>query len=149
MTFAMKATANCAQGTISKSSNSTVRPPKRPTFMIHRIRSGRPTLRCTGNGRLFTESAQKIAAGETGLRGCGPFSKTGWLFPVRPWNSRWRIDMCTLTFVPTEDGYVAGMNRDEKLIRPHALPPERFDFPGVTVVFPREHSGGTWMGCNS
>ena len=57
--------------------------------------------------------------------------------------------MCTLTFVPTKDGYVAGMNRDEKLIRPHALPPERFDFPGATAVFPREHSGGTWIGCNS
>jgi len=57
--------------------------------------------------------------------------------------------MCTLTFVPTKDGYVAGMNRDEKLIRPHALPPERFDFPGATAVFPREHSVGTWIGCNS
>jgi hypothetical protein len=56
--------------------------------------------------------------------------------------------MCTLTFVPTENGYVAGMNRDEKLIRPHALPPERSDFPGATAVFPRENSGGTWIGCN-
>jgi transport and Golgi organization protein 2 len=57
--------------------------------------------------------------------------------------------MCTLTFVPTENGYVAGMNRDEKLTRPYAIPPERFDFPGVTAVFPRENSGGTWIGCNS
>ena len=56
--------------------------------------------------------------------------------------------MCTLTFVPTENGYLASMNRDEKLIRPHALPPKRFDFPGATAVFPREHSGGTWIGCN-
>src|SRR5438552_5579073 len=57
--------------------------------------------------------------------------------------------MCTLTFVPTEDGYVAGMNRDEKLTRPRALPPKRFDFPGASAVFPRESSGGTWIGCNS
>jgi len=57
--------------------------------------------------------------------------------------------MCTLTFVPTEDGYVAGMNRDEKLTRPRAIPPKRFDFPGATALFPRESSGGTWIGCNS
>ena len=57
--------------------------------------------------------------------------------------------MCTLTFVPTKDGYVAGMNRDEKLTRPEAIPPKRFDLPGATAVFPRENSGGTWIGCNS
>lgn len=57
--------------------------------------------------------------------------------------------MCTLTFVPTENGYVAGMNRDEKLTRARALPPKRFDFPGASAVFPREESGGTWIGCNS
>ena len=56
--------------------------------------------------------------------------------------------MCTLTFVPTENGYLAGMNRDEKHIRPDALPPERFDFPSTTAVFPRENSGGTWIGSN-
>ena len=57
--------------------------------------------------------------------------------------------MCTLTFVPTEDGYVAGMNRDEKLTRPRAIPPKRFDFPCATALFPCESSGGTWIGCNS
>jgi hypothetical protein len=57
--------------------------------------------------------------------------------------------MCTLTFVPTEDGYVAGMNRDEKLTRARAMPPKCFDFPGATALFPRESSGGTWIGCNS
>jgi hypothetical protein len=57
--------------------------------------------------------------------------------------------MCTLTFVPTEDGYVAGMNRDEKLTRPRAIPPRRFDFAGATALFPRESSGGTWIGSNS
>lgn len=57
--------------------------------------------------------------------------------------------MCTLTFVPTEDGYVAGMNRDEKLTRPRAVRPKRFDFPRATALFPSENSGGTWIGCNS
>jgi hypothetical protein len=56
--------------------------------------------------------------------------------------------MCTLTFVPTKDGYVAGMNRDEKLTRSRAIPPKRSDFPGATALFPREDSGGTWIGCN-
>ncbi len=57
--------------------------------------------------------------------------------------------MCTLTFVPTEDGYLAGMNRDEKLTRLLAIPPKRFDFLGDAAVYPRESSGGTWIGCNS
>jgi hypothetical protein len=57
--------------------------------------------------------------------------------------------MCTLTFVPTKDGYVAGMNRDEKLTRARAIPPKCFDFSGATALFPRENSGGTWIGCNS
>jgi hypothetical protein len=57
--------------------------------------------------------------------------------------------MCTLTFVPTKDGYIAGMNRDEKLTRRRAIPPKRSDFPGATALFPREDSGGTWVGCNS
>lgn len=57
--------------------------------------------------------------------------------------------MCTLTFVPAKDGYVAGMNRDEKLTRPPAISPKRFDFPGGVSIYPRESSGGTWIGCNS
>src|ERR1041385_8444364 len=57
--------------------------------------------------------------------------------------------MCTLSFIPTKDGYIAGMNRDEKLARARAIPPMRFDFPAATALFPRENSGGTWIGCNS
>jgi len=57
--------------------------------------------------------------------------------------------MCTLTIVPTEDGYVAGMNRDEKLTRARAIPPKTLDLPSATALFPRERSGGTWIGCNS
>ena len=57
--------------------------------------------------------------------------------------------MCTLTFVPTEEGYVAGMNRDERLTRPIAIPPRVLELDGATAVYPHEVSGGTWIGCNS
>jgi hypothetical protein len=56
--------------------------------------------------------------------------------------------MCTLTFVPAKDGYIAGMNRDEKLTRPQAIPPKRIDLPGTIAIYPHESSGGTWIGCN-
>jgi len=57
--------------------------------------------------------------------------------------------MCTLTFVPTEDGYLAGMNRDELFSRPRALPPKIFVKDAMEMVYPREPSGGTWIACNS
>src|SRR5579871_2302438 len=63
--------------------------------------------------------------------------------------SRGRLTMCTLTFVPTEDGYVAGMNRDEKRARPAAFFPQRFEFPGSDAIYPHEASGGTWIACNT
>src|SRR5207249_6710586 len=56
--------------------------------------------------------------------------------------------MCTLTFVPAEDGYLVGMNRDELLTRPVALPPKVVERSGIEMVYPRESSGGTWMSCN-
>jgi len=57
--------------------------------------------------------------------------------------------MCTLTFVPSEDGYLAGMNRDELLTRPPALPPMILERDGMEIVCPRESSGGTWIASNS
>src|SRR6266702_815736 len=57
--------------------------------------------------------------------------------------------MCTLTFVPTEDGYLAGMNRDELFSRPRALPPKIFVKGAMETAYPREPSGGTWIACNS
>src|SRR6266446_1379970 len=56
--------------------------------------------------------------------------------------------MCTLTFVPTEDGYLVGMNRDELLTRRVALPPKRFQRSGMEMVCPSEPCGGTWIACN-
>jgi hypothetical protein len=56
--------------------------------------------------------------------------------------------MCTLTFVPTEDGYLAGMNRDERFSRPIALPPKIFGKRAMEMVYPQEPSRGTWIACN-
>lgn len=57
--------------------------------------------------------------------------------------------MCTLTFVPTDDGYLAGMNRDELLSRPPALSPLTHKQEGMEIAYPQEPSGGTWIACNS
>jgi hypothetical protein len=56
--------------------------------------------------------------------------------------------MCTLTFFPTEDGYLVGMNRDELLTRPKAIPPKTFKTDGLEITCPQEPSGGTWIACN-
>jgi hypothetical protein len=56
--------------------------------------------------------------------------------------------MCTLSIIPSEQGYLAGMNRDELLQRPSALPPATFHRKGTAALYPREPSGGTWIACN-
>ena len=57
--------------------------------------------------------------------------------------------MCTLTFIPKPQGYLLGMNRDEQLTREVALAPASVNMPAVQAVYPRESSGGTWIGSNS
>lgn len=57
--------------------------------------------------------------------------------------------MCTLTFIPKPQGYLLGMNRDERLTRELALAPEPTTISGLPVVYPRESSGGTWIGSNA
>lgn len=56
--------------------------------------------------------------------------------------------MCTLSIVPTESGYLAGMNRDELRSRLAALPQLHADRDGLSFILPREASGGTWIACN-
>src|SRR5689334_25262090 len=60
-----------------------------------------------------------------------------------------RFKMCTLTFIPKPQGYLLGMNRDEQLTREVALAPASVNMPAVQAVYPRESSGGTWIGSNS
>jgi Transport and Golgi organisation 2 len=56
--------------------------------------------------------------------------------------------MCTLTFIPKPQGYLLGMNRDERLTREVALPPAAIA-SGLPAVYPRESGGGTWIGSNA
>jgi hypothetical protein len=57
--------------------------------------------------------------------------------------------MCTVTFIARPDSYALGMNRDEKLSRPTALPiaAHRLE-SGRRALFPSEPNGGTWIGVN-
>ena len=57
--------------------------------------------------------------------------------------------MCTVTFIARKHGYALGMNRDEKLTRPTALPPAKRVLGGGETLFPSEPSGGTWIGVNA
>jgi hypothetical protein len=56
--------------------------------------------------------------------------------------------MCTLSFVPTKDGYYAAMNRDERLTRSQAFPPSTSPSGDLLAVYPFEEGGGTWIACN-
>lgn len=56
--------------------------------------------------------------------------------------------MCTLSFIPRGDGYLAAMNRDERLARVEALPPSSFRFPETSALYPYEPGGGTWIAVN-
>ena len=53
--------------------------------------------------------------------------------------------MCTVTYIPTETGFLLTSNRDEQVSRP-ALPPMKYKVHGQTVFFPKEKSAeGTWI----
>jgi hypothetical protein len=56
--------------------------------------------------------------------------------------------MCTVTFLPRRAGYCLGMNRDEKLTRPAALPPRCVKRGARVVICPAEPGGGTWIALN-
>ena len=57
--------------------------------------------------------------------------------------------MCSVSFLPRDDGFVLAMNRDERLSRVSALPPDAVGRDGLSMLYPRELSGGTWIGVNS
>src|SRR5436190_10812859 len=56
--------------------------------------------------------------------------------------------MCTVSFLPSPQGFYLAMNRDEKRDRFSALPPEIVEFESHRVLFPREPTGGTWISAN-
>jgi hypothetical protein len=53
--------------------------------------------------------------------------------------------MCTVTFIPTQNGFLLTSNRDERLARP-SLPPMKYMVFDQVVFFPKElQSQGTWI----
>jgi hypothetical protein len=69
--------------------------------------------------------------------------------PIGPFTGSDRLTMCTVSSLPTEQGYRLGMNRDEQLTRAWARPPAvRRDENGVAAIYPQESGGGTWIACN-
>ncbi len=54
--------------------------------------------------------------------------------------------MCTLTFVPVEEGIIFTSNRDEGTDRKPSEPPQKLDVGAVTTITPIDaNSGGTWI----
>ncbi len=56
--------------------------------------------------------------------------------------------MCTLTFIPRDNGYYLAMNRDERISRGLAAPPARIELGETSAIFPRDVEGGTWIAAN-
>src|SRR5204862_2657925 len=56
--------------------------------------------------------------------------------------------MCTVSFLPSPQGFYLAMNRDEQRDRFAALPPEIVEFENHRALFPREPTGGTWISAN-
>jgi len=54
--------------------------------------------------------------------------------------------MCTVSFVATNDKIIITSNRDEKTIRPSAIPPRNYSVNGKNLIFPKDpKAGGTWF----
>ena len=57
--------------------------------------------------------------------------------------------MCTVTIVPSGDGFCLGCNRDERRDRAVALPPTVHSLRQQTAIFQVDPAGqGTWVGVN-
>ena len=55
--------------------------------------------------------------------------------------------MCLVSFIPIEDGYVLSSNRDEFPIR-DAVSVVSEQVSGVTLTFPQDTQGGSWIICS-
>jgi uncharacterized protein with NRDE domain len=57
--------------------------------------------------------------------------------------------MCTVTYVPTNNGCIITSNRDEKIARERAIPPKEYLIDGNKINFPKDpKAGGTWIAHN-
>lgn len=53
--------------------------------------------------------------------------------------------MCTVSFVCSNDKVIITSNRDEKIIRPSAIPPRNYMLNGKNIIYPKDSkAGGTW-----
>jgi uncharacterized protein with NRDE domain len=53
--------------------------------------------------------------------------------------------MCTVSFVNSNGKVFITSNRDEKIVRPSAIPPRNYTVNGKNVIFPKDpKAGGTW-----
>jgi uncharacterized protein with NRDE domain len=54
--------------------------------------------------------------------------------------------MCTVSFIKSDEKYIFTSNRDEKIVRPSAIPPNNYFINNKKVLFPKDaHAGGTWI----
>lgn len=54
--------------------------------------------------------------------------------------------MCTVTYLPSSDGFYLTSNRDEKKIRLKAVEPQWYSFASGQMMFPKDgNAGGTWI----
>ncbi len=54
--------------------------------------------------------------------------------------------MCTVTYIPTNNGFLLTSNRDEKLSRSIAIQPAKYTLNGLQLIFPKDpDAGGTWI----
>jgi uncharacterized protein with NRDE domain len=54
--------------------------------------------------------------------------------------------MCTVSFVCSNDKVIITSNRDEKIIRPSAIPPRNYTLNGKNIIYPKDSkAGGTWF----
>lgn len=57
--------------------------------------------------------------------------------------------MCTVTFIPTNEGFYFTSSRDEKASRT-TMPPKTYNVDGIDLVFPKDElAGGTWIASNT
>jgi uncharacterized protein with NRDE domain len=56
--------------------------------------------------------------------------------------------MCTVSYIPTSDGYYFTSSRDERISRT-TIPPVKYSVNGIDLYFPKDElAGGTWIATN-
>ncbi|RZJ51715.1 MAG: hypothetical protein EOO44_14055 [Flavobacterium sp.] len=54
--------------------------------------------------------------------------------------------MCTVSFLNNNESVIITSNRDEKIIRPSAIPPKSYICNGKNIMYPKDpKAGGTWF----